>query len=173
MKLGTIKQELALCRAAFKDSKVGDYAWCVHHEILFESLTEPAEERIKHILSHKPREEQARRLHEFRLVKVKLPSELAAACAKWAAACAKWAAARAKCNAASDKWDAASDKWDAASDKWDAARAKWDAASAKYDAARAKWAAALEILHKAECPDSTWNGTTILAPLVDSQKRTK
>jgi hypothetical protein len=119
MKAETIEEEATLCRAAFKDSKIGDLAWCVHHQTLYEPLTEPAESRIQYILTGKLEKERAHRLREMRPVKGKLPAE-----------------------------------WDAACDKWDAARAKLDAAGDKYKPV-------LEALHVVECPDSTWNGTSI------------
>ena len=119
MKVGTIEEEATLCRAAFKDSKIGGMAWCVHHTLLCEPLTEPAESRIQYILTGKLKEERARRLHEMRPVKGKLPAKL------------------------------------------DAARAKLDAAYAGLDAARAKYKPVFEALHVVECPDSTWDGTTI------------
>ena len=161
MKVGTIEEEATLCRAAFAGSKVGDMAWCVHHTLLCEPLTEPAESRIQYILTNKPEEERARRLHEMRPVKGKLPAGLNAACAKlvairaeWDAAYAKWYATRAEWDAAYAKWYATGAKWYATGDKWYAARAKWDAAGDKYKPV-------LEALHVVECPDSTWNGTSI------------
>ena len=147
MKVGTIEEEATLCRAAFKDSKIGDLAWCVHHSRLYEPLTEPAESRIQYILTNKPEEERARRLHEMRPVKGELPAGLNAARTGWIAARDKWNAARTGGIAASDKWIAASDKWAAACDKWNAACDKYKPV--------------LEALHAAECPDSTWNGTSI------------
>ena len=168
MKAETIEEEATLCRAAFAGSKIGDLAWCVHHQTLYEPLTEPAEARIQYILTNKPEEERARRLHEMRPVKGKLPAELDAARAELDAACDKWAAARAKLDAAYAELDAAYAELDAACDKWAAARAKLDAAYAELDAACDKWAAAcdkykpaFEAIHAAECPDSTWNGTSI------------
>jgi len=182
MKVGTIEEEATLCRAAFAGSKVGDMAWCVHHSMLCEPLTEPAESRIQYILAGKPEEERARRLHEMRPVKGKLPAELDAAYAEldaarakldairaeWAAAGDKWYAAYAELDAACAKWVAARAKWNAACDKWNAAGAELDAACAKWNAACDKWNAAgdkykpvLEALHVVECPDSTWNGTSI------------
>ena len=68
MKLGTIAQEEAACRAAWKNSKATS-AWHCHHETLAEALTEPAENRIDYILSYKPANEQALRLRLLRPVK--------------------------------------------------------------------------------------------------------
>ena len=133
MKVGTIEEEATLCRAAFKDSKIGDMAWCVHHSMLCEPLTELAESRIQYILTGKLEKERAHRLREMRPVKGKLPAKL----------------------------DAARAKLDAARAKLDAARAELDAARAEWDAAGDKYKPVLEALHVVECPDSTWNGTSI------------
>ena len=86
-KLGSIKQELAACRLAFKDSKIGDPVWCCHHEELCEKLTESAEARISYIVSDKPKEQQARRLREFRPIgNVKMYADYKAKCASLDAA---------------------------------------------------------------------------------------
>lgn len=66
MEFGTIAEEAALCRAAFKDSKVGDWTWLCHHDTICEPLIELAENRIWCILTFKPEYEQAIRLREFR-----------------------------------------------------------------------------------------------------------
>jgi hypothetical protein len=143
MKLGTIEQEAAACRARWAGSKVGDLAWYCHHQVPIEPLTEPAEVRIAYILAVKPKRERARRLHEFRPVKAELPGEVRAACAKWIAACAEWNAAR-----------AARAKWGAACTKWYAACARWGAACAKCGAACAKLGAELQAAHLLDVPDS-------------------
>ena len=64
--LGTIEQEAAACRKAFKGVKVGAPVRCCHHDTLVEVLTEPPKNRIYYILTAKDFGEQARRLHEFR-----------------------------------------------------------------------------------------------------------
>jgi hypothetical protein len=46
-----------------------NYAWHIHHEKLFEPLTEPIENRIKFIESDKPIEQRATRLKLLRPVK--------------------------------------------------------------------------------------------------------
>ncbi len=65
MKLQSIEKEAAACRKAFKGYK-GRTAIHVHHAVLAEELTEPAENRIAYILSDKPEREQALRLRLFR-----------------------------------------------------------------------------------------------------------
>jgi len=66
VKLGTIEEEAAACRAAFAAVQVGDWALFCHHNIIVEQLREPPENRISYILSEKPKNEQAARLHWFR-----------------------------------------------------------------------------------------------------------
>jgi protein gp37 len=66
IKIGTIEQELKKCRAAFAAHPKATWAWCCHHEIHCEALTEPAENRIAFILSSKSKSEQAVRLLNFR-----------------------------------------------------------------------------------------------------------
>jgi hypothetical protein len=145
--LQSIKIEAAACRAAFANSNIGDAVWCLHHETLIETLTEPAESRIAYILSNKPEHERARRLREFRPVVGPLPGEYNTA---WAA----YSTARAAYDTA---WAAYSTARAAYNTAWAAYSTAWVA----YNTARAAYAPALEAQHRAECPDSTWNGRTI------------
>ena len=69
----TIKSELAACRAAFAayEAEYGEpakYAHGLHHELAFEEITEPIENRIAYILSDKPKKEQAVRFSQLRPV---------------------------------------------------------------------------------------------------------
>ena len=66
MPLKSIEEEAADCRAAFKGFTVGTPAWHVHHAVLCEIVTEPIENRISYILSHKAVAEQALRLRLMR-----------------------------------------------------------------------------------------------------------
>ena len=68
MKLGTIKEEAAACRAAWASHPKAKYGTHIHHEIVAENLTEPIENRIAYILSGKPKHEQALRLRLMRPV---------------------------------------------------------------------------------------------------------
>ena len=56
------------CRAAFAKHPKARWAWCCHHAVLYEYLSEPAENRIQYILSYKPVDEQVVRLNNFRPV---------------------------------------------------------------------------------------------------------
>ena len=75
------------------------YAWHVHHEKLWEVLTEPIKNRIAYIKENKPPAEQATRLRLLKLIKGPLPDKMTEA--------------------------------------------------------------AMDALHKQECPDCPWNGSTI------------
>jgi hypothetical protein len=66
LRLGSIGDEASACRKAFEQVHVGAWVIHCHHEILFERLIEPAENRIAFILSSKPENEQALRLRLFR-----------------------------------------------------------------------------------------------------------
>ena len=169
MILLSIPEEAALCRAAFAGVPVGAMAWHCHHEQLAEPLTQPAEARIAYILSDKPIEEQALRLHLFR------PIHDAAVEAAWVTYDAATKAARATHNAAIDAaWVTRNAAIKAAQVTYNAAleaahQAAYNAAleaaqvtyNAALEAAQAAYNAALEAAHQAECPDCPWDGRTI------------
>ena len=120
MRLRPIAVEEAACRKAWKDKRVGTWAWHLHHETLIEKLNEPAKNRIDYILSDKPEEEQALRLRLFRPVKSKV---LAAAWAEYdkllAPARAEYDKVRAAAWAEYDKVLAAAHKKDCRDCPWD------------------------------------------------------
>jgi hypothetical protein len=143
LKLGSIAEEADKCRKAFANVKPDIPAWHCHHEILIERLTEPAENRIKYILSSKPEHEQALRLHLFRPFRGPTPKTLKEAYAKRQEAYAKRQEACAK---------------------WQEAYAKWQEAYAKWQEACAKWQEACAVIaHKKQCKNCPWNGKTIFA----------
>ena len=146
MILLSIPEEAALCRAAFTGVPVGAMAWHCHHEQLAELLTETATKRIAYVLSGKPIEERALRLHLFRPV---CDTAVDAAEATYNAAVE---AARATYNAV---LEAAQADYNAA---LEAARATYNAA---VKAALATRDAAVKAAHQAECPDCPWDGRTI------------
>jgi len=144
--LQSIPEEAALCRAAFAGVKVGAMVWHCHHERVIEPLTETAETRIAYILSVKPIEEQALRLHLFRpthnaAVKAAEATHNAAVEAAWATYAAAVEAAWATHNAAVE--------------------AAWATHNAAVKAAWATHNAAVKAAHQAECPDCPWDGRTI------------
>lgn len=73
-KIGTIKAELAACRAAFRKYPSAQYAWCVHHDKLIERIRSvmgsPIQSRIRHILLKKSSREKAIRFRNLRPVKL-------------------------------------------------------------------------------------------------------
>ena len=94
----SIEEEAAACREAFEGVKLYSLVVHCHHEVLFEILTELAENRIAYILSHKPRNEQALRLRLFRPVSkeaLKKYPKLDKARAELDKASAEWDKARA------------------------------------------------------------------------------
>ena len=154
--LKSIEEELVDCRAAHRNSKVGDLVFACHHKVLLEVLTEPAENRIAYIMTEKPENERAARLRCFRPWVGPIPAELAKAYAERAKASAELAKASAELTKAYDEWTkarAAWDKADAERDKadaewskartaWDKARTAWDKADAERDKADAEWSKA-------------------------------
>ena len=77
LRFGSIAKEASACRKAFEHVEVGTWVVHCHHEVLFEKLTEPAENRIAFILSSKPEPEQALRLRLFRPLPQTVGEELA------------------------------------------------------------------------------------------------
>ena len=184
----SIKKELAACRKSFQENPKAKYAWCCHHSILLELLTEPYENRIQYILEYKEKEEQAIRFRNFRPLRIEFPKEIIEARAKYDEAraklnkaIAKYDKARAELNKAIAKYDKARAKYDEARAKYYEARAKLIKARAKYDEARAKLIKALATYNEAlakynkalatwnkgnkmlssDWPDNTWNGKNI------------
>jgi len=68
--LGTIAQEKLDCIKAWKRHNSIQVAWCCHHEVLIDLLTEPFMSRINYISSDKPSHEQATRFRSFRPVRI-------------------------------------------------------------------------------------------------------
>ena len=170
----SIKKELAACRKAFQEAPEAKYAWCCHHSILLEPLTEPCENRIQYILENKEKAEQAVRFRNFRPVRIKLPKEIIEACAKYDEASAKYYEAIAKYYEAFDKCKKARTTYDEARAKYNEARATWNEAWAKCNEACAKCNEACakcnealatwtegNVMFLSDWPDNTWNGKDI------------
>ena len=164
----SIPEEAALCRAAFVGVPVGAMTWHCHHEQIAEALTETAGTRIAHILSVKPKAEQALRLHLFRPVRDAAIE--AAQATRDAAVEPAWATRDAAIEAAWATRDAAiKAAWATLDAAIKPAQATYDAvvepAQATYDAAikaaLATYDAAIKAAHRAECPDCPWDGRTI------------
>ena len=166
----TILEAAKACRAAWKAAPKATWAWCLHHAVRLEPLTEPAENRIAYILTKKPEKEQVARLNNFRPVISKLPDALLKAGADYDKARADYDKARAdydKAKADDDKAEADCRKARADYDKawavWYKAGADYGKARADYDKAWAICAATPECnaAHLADVPNHTWNGKDI------------
>ena len=164
--LKSIDEEASDCRAAFVGSKVGDLVLHCHHEIVCEVLSEPAGNRIAHILK-KPTAEQALRLRLFRPLKAP-HAELAKACTELVRAAAEASKAHTEMENARaglhkvrklDELDTASGEWNKARAGSDKAEAELAKAYIELDKACAKWG---KERHHAACVDGCpWNGRTI------------
>jgi hypothetical protein len=165
-KLGSIADEAALCRKAFAKVKVGAFTLHCHHEVLGETLTEDAEDRISYILSTKPEHEQALRLRLFRPASQIQLKKFNKAYADWQKAYADWQKADADWQKAYADWqkeDADRQKADADRQKAYADRQKayadWQKAYADWQKAYADLAA---LVHDKVCySNCPWNGKTI------------
>ena len=115
------------------------YYWHVHHDVLIE-YSDNISERMEYIKKNKPPEEINIRLKLLKKVKGVLPK----ACQD--AYKARWEADKA--------WQEA--------DKacWEAYKACQEAYKACQEAYKA-WQDEIEALHKLECPNCPWDGTTI------------
>ena len=133
----------------------------LHHQGPLLEWTNDIWERVEYILTDKPEYEREKRLREIRPVFGRLPEPLIQATAAYAKATAAYAKARAAyakaATACDEAWAACAKAW-AAYAKATTAYAKARAAYAKAEAA---YASQLEALHRAECPNSKWNGYTI------------
>ena len=160
---------LAECRAAWEAHPEAKWAWCLHHELRLEPLTEPYEARIAYILKHKPKDEQATRLNNFRPVVSKLPAEIIKAHGAYAEA---WEACD-KAREAFDKaWEAYREAYDKAGEAY---REAYDKATEAYHKAGEAYVEAvgvyreailanttkLQALHTKDVPQHTWNGNSI------------
>jgi hypothetical protein len=148
LKLNSIDEEAAACRKAFKNVKVGAFAWHCHHEQLIELLSELAENRIAFILRSKSQHEQALRLRLFRPFKGKIPLKLKKA--------------KADCQKAYADWEKAIMDWQKAKADWE--KVKVDSRKAIMDWQKAKadwWKIDADTTHKKQCKNCPWDGRTI------------
>jgi Skp family chaperone for outer membrane proteins len=184
IKVGTIEQEEARCRRAFRSVNVGALVHCCHHAIHFEHLTEPWENRVNYILREKPQHERAVRLRWFRPVAknqiAKMSPERQKADAEWQKADAERQKADAERQKSDAEWQKAYaerqkavaewQKADAERQKADAERqkadAEWQKSDAEWQKAYAEWQKAYAEWQKADagelCPKGCpWNGKDI------------
>ena len=119
--------------------------WHIHHDRLLE-FSDNIQKRIDYIKDKKPIEEIKRRLHLLKPIQGKLPEAII------------------KAGAARDKaWAVYSTK--ASRGRAGIAYAKagmaYDVTSISYNKTLTKHAAKIDALHRKECPDCPWDGTTI------------
>jgi hypothetical protein len=133
-----------LCREVWRAAPEAKWAWCCHHSILLERLTEPASHRIDYIVGYKLPTEIERRLNNFRPVLSKLLTR--------------------RLDKAQDTrvkaWDACHKVHDKT---WDARAKAWDGyfeALNAYDKAMEP-SPELLALHRIDVPHNTWNGEGI------------
>ena len=138
-----IEEELADCRAAMKDAKVGDACQHIHHAggLLVEFLNEPAENRIRAILG-KPANQQPRRLRAFRLWRGILTPAFVEAGRVWREATLVGREA--------DRIGLEAGR------VWREADLVWRKATLVYNALPSTRKA-----HAAQCPDCPWDGRTL------------
>jgi hypothetical protein len=153
-----IKQALEECRAAFAANQGAKSAWCCHHEILWEILTEPYEKRIAYILSDKPEGEHLVRLHNFRPC---ARHDVIASCR--ADYEAKYESLDADYEAKYESLDADYEaKYESLYADYKAKRESLDADyEAKCESLDADYEAKCESLYKNDVPLATWNGKSI------------
>jgi len=173
--LKSIEEELEDCRKRFEGVGVGALVWCCHHSIELEMLTELPEARIAYIMREKIVDERARRLYEFAPVRGELPAqvikasaELNKSLAEWRKADAKYDKAAAELNKTDAELNKARAELNKAAAKLNKADAEWRKAHAEWNETRAEWSHAcaehdeeISELHRAEVPDTAWNGANI------------
>ena len=159
--LKSIEEELEDCRKRFEGVGVGALVWCCHHSIELEMLTELPEARIAYIMREKSVDERARRLYEFAPVRGELPVQVIKARAEWDKAAAEWNKVCAGLFKAAAELNETRAEWYKALAEWYKADAKRDKARAKYDKFLAEHAEEISELHRAEVPDTAWNGASI------------
>jgi len=121
--------------------------WLLHHEGPLVDWTNDVWGRVEYIIVEKPENEREGRLAEIRPVMGKLPTRIAET--------------RAEYNKAKAEYYKAKAEYAKAKAEYAKAKAEYNMSRVEYYKTRAECKEELEALHKAECPDSKWNGRTI------------
>jgi len=116
------------------------FYWHIHHNILIEPLVDALEKRIDYIRLHKPPDEVETRLTLLQPVKGELPPKLIKAG-----------------KAYDEAWNAYDEAWKAFHEAGEAYYEAWEA----YDEVLIEHKEEVATLHRKECPDCPWDGTTI------------
>ena len=112
MNLKSIEEQAADWRARWAAAPDCRVAHLCHDDIHIEYLTQNAEKRIVQILSEKPEEERARRLHWLGPWPGTIPLEVAEAWSRWAEARSRWDEARSRWFEARSHWAEAMSRWE-------------------------------------------------------------
>jgi hypothetical protein len=136
--IGTIAEELAGCEAAFEVTPNTVAEFCHWHDKRCSSATptERWQRRIVFILEHKPEEERAIRLRNYRPWTGEVPRWLAEINLLWDGCMHPW------------EWDKL--QWGERKRQWLERKRLWAEHSTDVDTA-----------HDAQWPDNTWNGENI------------
>ena len=134
------EKEKAKCIRAFRAYPDAKLAWCCHHQLLVEPLTEPWLNRVKYISEEKSKAEQASRFRSFRPVRVTLPDQV---------------------NKAETEYNKAWTKYNKARDEYVKAWNEYVKAWVNLDEVSAIFKSELEALHNQDWPDHTWNGNKV------------
>jgi hypothetical protein len=146
LKLETIAEEAAFCRARWTGFSTGTIAAHLHHDVPFEPLCYIADLRILYILSEKPKNERALRLRCFAPVDWTRIPRLRKSAAAWKQAYEAWRDTEAP--------------W------WKSEYLWWNREPALRKAHAALRKICAEIPHKELCPlgeNCPWDGETIFS----------
>jgi tetratricopeptide (TPR) repeat protein len=182
-----IKLAAQRCRKAWKAAPQAKFAWCCHHAVELELLSQPAENRIAYILSDKPEKEQAVRLNNFRPVLSALPKAINKAWIDYEKARVNhnkaqddYHKARVNYNKAQDDYhkawidyekarinfNKARINFNKAQDGYENARYDYDKACVNFNKARSDSKSELSKLHALDVPGHTWNGRGIFPRVI-------
>jgi len=140
--------------------KVGEtWGWNVHHTIPCEPLTAPPEERIQYILANKPKVEIVVRINNFRPVFSALPVEVIEKGKSFSDANLEVIEAnRDHCKTCQDQ---EKDIWTLPSKRCDKALREFNTALDKFVRICNCYSEELDILHRFDVPNTTWNRSSI------------
>jgi hypothetical protein len=129
------------------DSSPATWAWCCHHKVLLEPLSEPAINRLNYILKEKSQDEQIIRIDNFRPLVSVLPEALVKA--------------RKEADKARKEADKAWWEYDTAWWEYEKAWREYDKARQEYGNVLQTHAVEIDRLHLIDVPNHTWNGKSI------------
>ena len=152
---------------------IGKLAFHVHHDMLFESLTEEYEVRLRYIREEKPENERSLRERLFKVIPGKeLPTDLKKLCAKgerlWTKGQKLYAEGRKLYDEGNKLYAEGKKLCDEGRKLWAEGQKLWTKGKKLYDEGQKLWdegkklyAKEMQDLHIKLCPDCPWNGKTI------------